>query len=67
MAFRIFRASFLALVIFQFSVLPQSAFARVTGGAISGTVTEARGSVIRNAEITITSVGDGHRPQRFHE
>ena len=53
------RASFLALVLFQFSVLPPSAFARVAGGTLSGTVTDARGSVFRNAEITITNVETG--------
>jgi Carboxypeptidase regulatory-like domain/TonB-dependent Receptor Plug Domain/TonB dependent receptor len=58
-AIRLFRASFLAFMLFQFSMLPQSALAQVAGGTISGTVTDGRGGVIPHAEITITNVETG--------
>ena len=58
-ATRAFRASLLALVLLQFLALQQNAFAQVAGGTISRTVTDANGSVIPNAEITITNVETG--------
>ncbi len=58
-ATRAFRASLLALVLLQFLALQQNALAQVAGGTISRTVTDANGSVIPNAEITITNVETG--------
>lgn len=58
-ATRAFRASLLALVLLQFLALQQKALAQVAGGTISRTVTDANGSVIPNAEITITNVETG--------
>src|SRR3984893_13627216 len=58
-ATRAFRASLLALVLLQFLALQQNALAQVAGGTISRTVTDADGSVIPNAEITITNVETG--------
>jgi hypothetical protein len=58
-ATRAFRASLLALVLLQFLALQQKALAQVAGGTISGTVTDANGSVIPNAQITITNVETG--------
>jgi hypothetical protein len=52
-------ASLLALVLLQFLALQQNAFAQVAGGTISRTVTDANGSVIPNAEITIINVETG--------
>jgi len=56
---RAFRASLLALVLLQFLALQQNALAQVAGGTISRTVTDANGSVIPNAETTITNVETG--------
>ncbi len=53
------RTSLLALVLLQSFALQQSLLAQVAGGTISGTVTDANGSVIPNAEITITNVETG--------
>ena len=58
-ATRAFRASLLALVLLQFLALRQKALAQVAGGTISRTVTNANGSVIPNAETTITNVETG--------
>ena len=58
-ATRAFRASLLALVLLQFLALRQKALAQVAGGTISRTVTDANGSVIPNAETTITNVETG--------
>src|ERR1700730_19320517 len=58
-ATRAFRASLFALVLLQFLALRQKALAQVAGGTISRTVTDADGSVIPNAEITITNVETG--------
>ena len=58
-ATRAFRGSLLALGLLQFLALQQNALAQVAGGTISGTVTDANGSVIPNAEITITNVETG--------
>ena len=58
-ATKAFRASLLALVLLPFLTLQQNALAQVAGGTISGTVTDAKGSVIPNAQITITNVETG--------
>lgn len=54
-----FRASLLALALLQFLARQQNALAQVAGGTISRTVPDANGSVIPNAEITITNVETG--------
>ena len=56
---RPFRASLLALMFLQFLAMQQNVFAQVAGGTISGTVTDANGSVITDAKITITNVETG--------
>jgi hypothetical protein len=56
---RAFGASLLSLVLLQFFALPDNVLAQVAGGTISGTVADANGGVITNAEITITNVETG--------
>jgi outer membrane receptor protein involved in Fe transport len=58
---RAFSASLLSLVLLQFFALQENVLAQVAGGTISGTVADANGGVITNAEITITNVETGIR------
>src|SRR6266566_48032 len=52
------RPLILGLVVLLLTVLP-SAFAQITTGTITGTVTDASGAVMADASVTVTSTQTG--------